>query len=288
MPDLSCTWTESPLDKGLSNANRVSWVEGSHANPALTWDSSSTLHDRLTLSQNDDSVPRAGKHKLPLFFDPQTRAPLRVVHTAIKTHQWQSTEFHTLDPKTHANNFHCANKATNMKSRPERCIITSLPGVKGDAIMELIKMRMINGCVQRSVLFSSRSARVYASSRPGTQGRRITFNSHLASATRRFGFLFGRCRAKAAERDADKKREGGTHGRGQPACDCCGSRIWALIKRSRGKKKKEMRFVGFLPRQYDENVRELSPCNMLFVSQCVRASGGLSQWTCTVGTHGVL
>lgn len=73
--------------------------------------------------------------------------------------------------------------------------------------MELVMTRMTNGCAQRPGLFSSKSARIYASSRPGTRGCRITFNSHLASATRRFGFLFGRCGTKAATRDADKKRE---------------------------------------------------------------------------------
>lgn len=86
--------------------------------------------------------------------------------------------------------------------------------------MELTMTHMTNECVQRPVLFSSRSVCIYASSHHGTWGCRITFNSHLASSTRGFGFLFGRCRAKAAKRDADKKREEkrrGHAGRGQPA-----------------------------------------------------------------------
>lgn len=72
----------------------------------------------------------------------------------------------------------------------------------------------------------------------------------------------------------ERRGEGATQGRRQPACHCCGSRIWALIKCSRGKKKKEMRFVGFLPWQFDENVREISPWNLLFISQCVRRTQG--------------
>lgn len=42
----------------------------------------------------------------------------------------------------------------------------------------------------------------------------------------------------------ERRREGGTQGRRQLACDCCGRRIWALIKCSWGKKKKRNEIRG--------------------------------------------